>query len=61
VVSELTAELLVDRLDPREIAVSGHGRFVAFVAAPAGRPCGSGSLALRRLHLPSRGSNEESS
>ena len=38
VVSELTAEFLVDRLDPREIAVSGDGRLVAFVAAPVGQP-----------------------
>lgn len=35
--TELTAELLVDRLDPREIAVSPDGRLVAFVAAPVGR------------------------
>jgi dipeptidyl aminopeptidase/acylaminoacyl peptidase len=36
-VTELTAELLVDRLDPREVAVSPDGRLVAFVAAPVGR------------------------
>ena len=37
-VTELTAELIVDRLDPREVAVSDDGRLVAFVAAPVGRP-----------------------
>jgi dipeptidyl aminopeptidase/acylaminoacyl peptidase len=36
-VTELTAELLVDRLDPRGLAVSPDGRLVAFVAAPVGR------------------------
>ena len=36
--TELTAELLVDRLHPREVAVSADGRLVAFVAAPVGRP-----------------------
>jgi dipeptidyl aminopeptidase/acylaminoacyl peptidase len=36
-VTELTAELLVDRLDPRELALSPDGRLVAFVAAPVGR------------------------
>lgn len=37
-VNELTAELLVDRLDPRDITVSADGRLVAFVAAPVGQP-----------------------
>jgi dipeptidyl aminopeptidase/acylaminoacyl peptidase len=37
-VTDLTAELLVDRLSPREVAVSPDGRLVAFVAAPVGRP-----------------------
>ena len=32
----LTAELIVDRLDPRDVAVSGDGRLIAFVAAPVG-------------------------
>jgi dipeptidyl aminopeptidase/acylaminoacyl peptidase len=36
-VTELTAELLVDRLEAREVAVSSDGRLVAFVAAPVGR------------------------
>jgi dipeptidyl aminopeptidase/acylaminoacyl peptidase len=36
-VTELTAELLVDRLDAREVAVSSDGRLVAFVVAPVGR------------------------
>ena len=36
--TELTAELLVDRLEPQEVAVSPDGRLVAFVAAPVGRP-----------------------
>jgi dipeptidyl aminopeptidase/acylaminoacyl peptidase len=36
-VTELTAELLVDRLEPRELALSLDGRLVAFVAAPVGR------------------------
>jgi Tol biopolymer transport system component len=36
-VTEPTAELLVDRLHPREVAVSPDGRLVAFVAAPVGR------------------------
>lgn len=35
--TELTAELLVDRLDPREVTVSRDGWHVAFVAAPVGR------------------------
>ena len=35
--TELTAELLVDRLEPREITVSPDGRLVAFVAGPVGR------------------------
>ena len=35
--TELTAELIVDRLDPRDVAVSGDGRLIAFVAAPVGR------------------------
>lgn len=34
--TELTAELLVDRLEPREVAVSPDGRLVAFVTAPVG-------------------------
>jgi dipeptidyl aminopeptidase/acylaminoacyl peptidase len=37
VVTELTAELLVDRLDPREPAVSPDGRLVAFSVRPVGR------------------------
>jgi dipeptidyl aminopeptidase/acylaminoacyl peptidase len=36
-VTELTAELLVDRLVPGEVAVSPDGGLVAFVAAPVGR------------------------
>lgn len=36
--TELSAELIVDRLDPREVAVSNDGRLVAFAAAPVGRP-----------------------
>ena len=36
--TELTAELIVDRLDPRGVAVSDDGRLIAFVAAPVGRP-----------------------
>ena len=35
--TELTAELLVDRLEPREVAVSPDGRLVAFVAAHVGQ------------------------
>ena len=35
--TELTAELLVDRLEAQEVAVSPDGRLVAFVAAPVGR------------------------
>ena len=35
--TELTAELLVDRLVPREVAVSEDGRLIAFVVAPVGR------------------------
>src|SRR5688572_6492116 len=35
--AELTAELLVDRLDPREIVVSPDGRLVAFSVRPVGR------------------------
>jgi len=37
VVTELTAELLVDRLDPREPVVSPDGRLVAFSVRPVGR------------------------
>jgi dipeptidyl aminopeptidase/acylaminoacyl peptidase len=36
-VTELTAELLVDRLEAQDVAVSPDGRLVAFVAAPVGR------------------------
>jgi dipeptidyl aminopeptidase/acylaminoacyl peptidase len=36
-VTELTAELIVDRLDPREVAMSSDGRLIAFVAKPVGR------------------------
>src|SRR5918992_938375 len=35
--AELTAELLVDRLDPRDIVVSPDGRLVAFSVRPVGR------------------------
>ncbi|HZG36210.1 MAG TPA: prolyl oligopeptidase family serine peptidase [Gaiellaceae bacterium] len=35
--TELTAELLVDRLEPVEIAVSPEGRLVAFTARPVGQ------------------------
>ena len=35
--TELTAELIVDRLDPREVAVSDGGLLIAFVARPVGR------------------------
>lgn len=37
VVTQLTAELIVDRSEPSEVRVSPDGRLVAFVAAPVGR------------------------
>jgi dipeptidyl aminopeptidase/acylaminoacyl peptidase len=36
-VPQLSAEILVDRLDPTDVQVSPDGRLVAFVAAPVGR------------------------
>ena len=60
-VTELTAELIVDRLDPREVAVSDDGRLIAFVAAPVGRPTGTPAKrgvarAARTLRTPPAGS-----